>query len=196
MQDKLFRKAALEKLSSPEELDQLMQVTTPRGWFALLGLIGLLAVAVVIGIATVIPVRANASYCLLLKDTAGTISGIMYVSYRTGESRIEVGDEARLSISDRSGFVLGKVQSVGDFPVNESDIQAVISSSTLAAQLLNENGSLIEVRVDLLADESAPGNYLWSSGPSAPIAMESKLRCEAAVTIERKPAVQLILRGS
>jgi hypothetical protein len=196
MQDKLFRKAALEKLSSPEELDQLMQVTTPRGWFALLGLIGLLAAAVVIGIATVIPVRTNASYCLLLKDNAGTISSVMYVPYRTGENRIEVGDEARMSVTERSGFVLGKVLSVGDFPVNENEIQTIVGSSTLAAQLLNENGSLIEVHVELSADESAPGNYLWSSGPSAPIAMESKLRCEAAITIDRKPAVQLILRGS
>lgn len=31
----LFRKSALEKLSSPERLDVLMQVTSPKGWLAL-----------------------------------------------------------------------------------------------------------------------------------------------------------------
>ncbi|MFL6291034.1 MAG: NHLP bacteriocin system secretion protein, partial [Thermoanaerobaculia bacterium] len=31
----IFRKVALERLSSPEQLDQLMQVTSPRGWLAL-----------------------------------------------------------------------------------------------------------------------------------------------------------------
>src|SRR4051812_45782504 len=43
----MFRKEALEKLSSPEQLDQLLKVTSPRGWLALLGL-GLLVGAIII----------------------------------------------------------------------------------------------------------------------------------------------------
>ena len=42
MKRSVFRRAALERLSSPEQLDQLMRVTTPRGWLALLALCGLL----------------------------------------------------------------------------------------------------------------------------------------------------------
>jgi HlyD family secretion protein len=38
----IFRKSALEKLSSPEQLDTMMTVTSPRAWIALLGLGGLL----------------------------------------------------------------------------------------------------------------------------------------------------------
>ncbi|MDY7095890.1 MAG: NHLP bacteriocin system secretion protein, partial [Acidobacteriota bacterium] len=38
---RIFRKVALERLSSPEQLDQLMQVTRPSGWLALGG-VGLL----------------------------------------------------------------------------------------------------------------------------------------------------------
>ena len=40
----IFRKVALERLSSPEQLDQLMQVTNPRGWLAL-GAFGALLLA-------------------------------------------------------------------------------------------------------------------------------------------------------
>ncbi len=40
--DSLFRKAALDKLASPERLDVLMQVTSPKGWIALLTIAGLL----------------------------------------------------------------------------------------------------------------------------------------------------------
>ncbi len=43
----LFRKAALEKLSSPEQLDSLMQVTSPAGWLAL-ATAGVLLVLVVL----------------------------------------------------------------------------------------------------------------------------------------------------
>ena len=42
----IFRKVALERLSSPEQLDQLMQVTSPRRWLAL-GAVGLLLAGVV-----------------------------------------------------------------------------------------------------------------------------------------------------
>jgi HlyD family secretion protein len=35
----MFRKAALAKLASPEQLDSLMQVTTPKGWLALIALL-------------------------------------------------------------------------------------------------------------------------------------------------------------
>ncbi len=34
----IFRQAALERLSSPEQLDRLMHVTNPKGWVALIGL--------------------------------------------------------------------------------------------------------------------------------------------------------------
>ena len=37
MAGELFRKSAVEKLSSPEQLDVMMQVTSPKGWVALTG---------------------------------------------------------------------------------------------------------------------------------------------------------------
>lgn len=46
-QDRIFRQAALDKLASPEQLDQLMQVTTPKGWLALFAALVLLGTALV-----------------------------------------------------------------------------------------------------------------------------------------------------
>ena len=43
----LFRKSALEKLSSPEQLDVTMQVTSPMGWITLAGISVLLVFATV-----------------------------------------------------------------------------------------------------------------------------------------------------
>ena len=39
----LFRKSALEKLSSPERLDVMMQITSPAAWLALAALGAVLA---------------------------------------------------------------------------------------------------------------------------------------------------------
>jgi len=43
----LFRKAAMDKLSSPERLDVAMEVTSPKGWVALLTVAAMLAGALV-----------------------------------------------------------------------------------------------------------------------------------------------------
>lgn len=56
MSDRLFRKVALDRLSSPEQIDRLARVTTPRAWLALAGLAGLLAVALVWGIFGSFPI--------------------------------------------------------------------------------------------------------------------------------------------
>ncbi|HEU0302038.1 MAG TPA: NHLP bacteriocin system secretion protein, partial [Longimicrobium sp.] len=53
----IFRSVALERLSSPEQLDQLMQVTTPRGWLLLVGVGALLVTALVWGIVGSVPER-------------------------------------------------------------------------------------------------------------------------------------------
>lgn len=48
--NKLFRKAALERLSSPEQLDQMMQVLTPKSWLFLWGMLFLLTVITLWGV--------------------------------------------------------------------------------------------------------------------------------------------------
>jgi hypothetical protein len=57
--NKLFRKAALERLSSPEKLDELMQITSPRSWLLLLGIGLLLAGVVVWGVIGRIPTTVS-----------------------------------------------------------------------------------------------------------------------------------------
>ena len=57
----IFRKVALERLSSPEQLDLVMQVTSPRSWIAL-SAVGLLLVTLVIwGILGSIPEKTQAT---------------------------------------------------------------------------------------------------------------------------------------
>src|SRR4051812_36008729 len=44
--ERIFRKVALERLSSPEQLDQLVPLTSPIGWTAVLAIAAILAAAV------------------------------------------------------------------------------------------------------------------------------------------------------
>jgi len=65
MSNQLFRKAALDKLASPERLDVLMQVTSPKGWLALIVVGGVLAAVVVWSVIGSIPRRVDAEGILI-----------------------------------------------------------------------------------------------------------------------------------
>jgi hypothetical protein len=199
-QERLFRKAALEKLSSPEELDQLMQVTTPQGWLALLGLMVFLVCVVVTGVFGVIPVRASSDYCIMVKNpTDGTTQAYVYL--QPSEDRIiRPGNPVQIRPSTigkaDSAFIIGETVSVGEFPVSAAEMERVLGNETLVNQLLRDQ-SLILVLVDLqraeITDQN-PTGFQWSDERSHTLQIQSKLLCEASIEIERKRPIELILR--
>ena len=91
----IFRKVALERLSSPEQLDQLLQVTDARGWLALAALGALLLTGLGWGIFGTVPTEASGSSILIRRGgvTAVVPAGsgqVTAVSVRVGE-RVEKG---------------------------------------------------------------------------------------------------------
>ncbi len=86
----IFRKVALERLSSPEQLDQLLQVTDARGWLALAALAALLATALGWGIWGSVPTEAAGAGILIRR---GGVSDIVSAgSGQIDEMRVRVGD--------------------------------------------------------------------------------------------------------
>jgi len=77
MQSKsIFRQVALERLSSPEQLDQIVHVTNPKSWLALLALGALLITAVIWSVVGRIPVEVTGSAILL---NSGGVKNIISV---------------------------------------------------------------------------------------------------------------------
>lgn len=86
----IFRKVALERLSSPEQLDQMVQVTDPKGWLALTGIGALLLAAIGWGVFGSIPTTSQGDGILLRQ---GGISDL--VSNATGQVQevlVSIGD--------------------------------------------------------------------------------------------------------
>jgi len=86
----IFRKVALERLSSPEQLDQMVQVTDPKGWLALTGIGALLLAAIGWGVFGSIPTVSQGDGILLRQ---GGISDL--VSNAAGQVQevlVSVGD--------------------------------------------------------------------------------------------------------
>lgn len=97
----IFRQAALDRLSSPEQLDRLMQVTNPRGWIALTGLSVIVAFALLWSVFGRLPTTIVGRGILLssegIREVESLGSGVV------SDVRVEVGD--LVSEGDTIGIV-------------------------------------------------------------------------------------------
>jgi HlyD family secretion protein len=94
-ESRLFRKVSLERLASPEELDQVLEVTTPRGWIALATLAGLILVALMWGIFGSLPTKISGTGMFItgegVKDISAPTSGQLTTVYVSPGDLVERG---------------------------------------------------------------------------------------------------------
>ena len=92
-QTRVFRKASLDRLASPEQLDQLFQVIRPHGWIALLALGILVGAALVWGVEGNIPSKVAGQGILL--RTGGVFEIAARAGGRITDVAVNVGDVVR-----------------------------------------------------------------------------------------------------
>jgi HlyD family secretion protein len=90
MDSKIFRKVALERLSSPERLDQAWRVTTPKEWLALFGILFLLSAAVVWAFTGSLATKVTAEGVIIRRggvvDIVAAGSGLVVrINVKTGD---------------------------------------------------------------------------------------------------------------
>ena len=184
----IFRKEALERLSSPEQLDQLMQIVTPRSWLPLAALGGLLACGLTWSFLGSIPVTTTGRGVLVYDDPPApgkpseSLLGVTYFS--AGEiAQIEPGMEVLLipdvEGAQVAGGLMGEVQSVSEPPITTLD----------AAREAGLDRAYVEVVTVPARDEN--GDYHWSTGTSdmAPIAGMPAI---ARVTFKKKAPIAFV----
>lgn len=118
-----FRKAALEKLSTPEKLDQLIKVTSPKGWIALLTI----AIALSVGI---------------------TWSFFGNVKTKLNVVGVLLGGKIHEVVATSQGQLISLNVNIGD-TVNEGDVIASIEQPELFQQIEEVKASLKEREFDL-----------------------------------------------
>lgn len=134
----VFRTEAAEGMSSPSNrLDQLLRVTSPRGWLALIGLVAVVAAVVLYALMGRVATTVSGTGLLLppggLVHLDATVAGrVSAVSARAG-SPIATGEEIA-TITDRRGEEVSVVSTlrghVTEVLVNEGNV--VVPGNQLA----------------------------------------------------------------
>ena len=161
----IFRKVAVDRLSTPEELDQLATLTTPRGWLALLGCAVLACTALLWGTLATIPITVQGRGMII--SPAANIpqrEAILYLSPEDA-ARVRPGMDTWLALAavneQEYGHLLGTISSVGELPASRAEILQTFRDEALA-EALGAEGALIEVRITLTADPASASGYRWS----------------------------------
>lgn len=101
----LFRRSALEQLSSPEQLDTLMQVTTPAGWLALLAIVILLVALILWSLVGQLPSKVGGQGILIAPGGVNTV--VSPVAGQVVDVYYSMGDEIQI------GSVVARIAEAG-----------------------------------------------------------------------------------
>lgn len=157
MSNQIFRKVSLERLSSPEQLDQLMQVTTPRAWTALIGVGLLIACAVLWGVYGSIPTKVVGQGIMMKSggvfDIVSTSEGSVKDLYIKAGDIIQKGQVvARIAQSE----LLQQIKSTGAV-LEEQEEKYHRESIYGAKEVLMEQESMRQQRANLASIVTSKG---------------------------------------
>lgn len=212
MTSEIYRKVSLERLSSPEQLDSLMTVTSPRSWIALTAT-GLLVVAAIIwGVFGSLPTKLNYPGILLksggiqrvVAGSGGQVTDIGVVN----DDFIEKGqvvariaqpemvaqinsDKQQLTALVKSGGDAGMIQQL-QLRISQWESQL----GTVSRVVSPVSGRIVEVKVSR-GDFVSPGQALVSLEPTGEEIKDLEaviyVRAEDAKKIEPGMAVNIAL---
>jgi len=134
---KLFRAVSLERLSSPDQLDQLMRVTSLREWIAALALILVIALAIVWGFLGSIPTQVQGQAVFV--RSGGLAAVVADSAGRVSDVAVDVGEQIR------QGQVVARVAQ----PELLERINALRSERAELANQRRWLGELLGVQADL-----------------------------------------------
>ncbi|MDK9698304.1 MAG: NHLP bacteriocin system secretion protein [Siculibacillus sp.] len=157
----IFRRAALERLASPERLDRMVRITAPRDWIAAAALIGLAAMTPVWSVAGRIPSVVAGSGILVatggrvVDATAPTEGTVTEIMVRVGDvvaagRTIARIDQSALALSlDNARVVVAERAAQLDERRRQEAIFAASRAETLVARrrALDDRLAAAEARV-------------------------------------------------
>lgn len=146
----IFRKESLDRVESPEQLDEYIKVSHPKVWVILAALL-VAAVAVIVW-----SVVGTLPQTMTVKGV--TVGGNVIHCYEDVENANTnlIGCKANISLPDGTN-INGEVESVSQNPYSQEEIQTEIGEDWLVENVISGNYSY-EIRV--IAEEEIPADML------------------------------------
>lgn len=155
MSNNVFRKTSLDRLSSPDQLDKLITITSPKSWLTVITIGVVLACAILWGVFGTIPKKVDTSGILI--SSGGVMSISSTVSGQITDVRLSSGDEVKRGDTIA---IIGETEVVDQINKNK-EIIAVLKTLTP-----NSNWNTANLPTELLEFQKL-GLQIKSAGSAA-----------------------------
>lgn len=160
IQTKLFRKVALDRLSSPEQLDTMVQIVTLKSWLMLAPLVALVVLAILWGLFGSIPWKVSGKALLIQRGgladvTSGSAGRITSMKVKVGDL-IGVGQPiAVLAQPDLVDRIKSADDRLAELQRQDNELQGQIKrSQTLSRSLLAQQRAAVEGQIKATQDRA------------------------------------------
>lgn len=202
----LYRKSALEKLSSPEQLDRMIVITPPSFWLAMAGAAAVILAALAWSIWGRLPVTVSAQGLLLSTESVQQVYpaadavtspelAVCYLPLSSGK-QLAPGMEVVLSPSTANeqeyGHLAGTVLWVDDYATDRNRMLDLLGNDLLVQSFLQQ-GPVVAVLCQLRTDNTTASGYYWSSARGAALTVSAGTPLSADIVTQRKAPLALVL---
>lgn len=214
----IFRQAALDRLCSPDPLGRLPEVTTPKGWLALFGLLAMLAAGVAWSFVARLPTQVSGFGVLVKKgsaigsEPAGEVSSVgpraalpegaadlelvLFLPGADGQ-RVRPGMPVEVSPStvrrEEHGVLRGTVRSRAQTSPSRESVLLRLGRPAIVEPLFAGILEPSELLVGLQQSDDTPSGYLWTSALGPPNALQPGTLCKAQVTIGAQAPIRFVV---
>jgi hypothetical protein len=185
-ENKIFRKTALDRISSPEQLSEAMKVAGPWVWCMMAGLAAVFVAFFVWGVLGKIPVTVEMTGTAVapLDEPLAVYSFLSIDESKPLSQGMAVRVSPDYAPKEQYGYIYGTIKSIGHAPIMEDELLEVMGSEVVL--LTVPSGNVVKVVIELQTYDD--GELRWSKPKDAPVfVMEGSLCDLTVITAERRP---------
>lgn len=202
----IYRKSALENLSSPEQLDRMIVITPPTFWLAMVGAVGVILAALVWSILGRLPVTVETQGILLstqavqqvypaADDVPEDSLAVCYLPLSSGK-QLSAGMEVVLcptAVNQQAyGHLEGTVLWVDDYATDLSQMEDLLDNDLLV-ESFSQQGPVVAVLCRLRTDDTTVSGYYWSAPQGAELPLTAGTPLEGSIVTQRKAPLAIVL---
>ncbi len=189
MENSLFRKSALERITAPEQLNDYLRITNPGIWLVLAGLLAIFLAVGVWAFTGSIPDTEKIKG--IAYASRGDLSIYAYVPLNDAVGLVQ-GMDVQISPEyaprEEYGYILGRIQSVDKQLIGQKDLQQKYGDIEFLQGLLPQ-GSFVEV---VMTVDRIDGKVVWSHKKGAQMNLEKGAYCTVLVILKERKPYQLV----
>lgn len=159
----LYRKSAIEKLSSVDRTDRTMAITRPLSWLALVGIAIIVAATAIWAFWGTIPITVSGKG-IVTSPTGSNQTVICYISLADAK-RLKQGMEVRVysdsADSQAYGYMQARVINIDTYDVSTESMYYIFDSDNFQASTIQNPEAVAAVTCEFYLDNTASG-FQWA----------------------------------